>query len=373
MAKILIIEDEQDIRDNLVKILTYEGFETLGAENGRVGIGLAKKMLPDVIICDIAMPEADGYEVLLDLRKFPSTATIPFIFLTAKTEDRDMRKGMQLGADDYLKKPFTVDDLLSTIQTRLQKHAFLEDQASQSLEELRFSLSSSLPHEMRTPLTGITGFAQLLIHLGPEALPPPEEVIEMQEGILENALRLQHLVENYLLYAKLKLMEYESDAQKVWEQDIGLYPTQTLLTWTAQQKAESSERQHDLTLELIKDEVILSEHVLQKITQELLDNAFKFSSPGTPVRVATYFEGEDFILSITDHGRGMSKENMKQIGAFRQFDREQYEQQGSGLGLIIVRLLAQQHGAECLIESEPEQGTTVSIVFHQPGTETRET
>jgi DNA-binding response OmpR family regulator len=122
MKKILIIEDNLEIRENTEEILSLAGYQVLSAENGKVGVDLATKESPDLIVCDIMMPELDGYGVLHILSKKEGTAGIPFIFVTAKTEKSDIRKGMELGADDYLTKPFDDTELLNAIETRLRKH-----------------------------------------------------------------------------------------------------------------------------------------------------------------------------------------------------------------------------------------------------------
>lgn len=124
---ILVIEDNSDIRDNTAEILELSGFKTLTAKDGRQGVDIALKEKPDLIICDIMMPELDGYGVLHLLRKNPETATVPFIFLTAKTERGDFRKGMEMGADDYITKPFDDSELLSAVEVRLRKMEVLEN------------------------------------------------------------------------------------------------------------------------------------------------------------------------------------------------------------------------------------------------------
>ena len=126
MSKILVIEDEARTRDMFRDCLEAEGFQTLGAEDGLAGIGLARQHLPNLVLCDILIPKLDGYEVLSQLRQVAKTATIPFIFITAKTGKADFRQGMSLGADDYLTKPSTVEDLLKAVSTRLKKRAVLE-------------------------------------------------------------------------------------------------------------------------------------------------------------------------------------------------------------------------------------------------------
>lgn len=123
MKKILVIEDEAEMRRNLTTILRLEKFHPLAAENGRVGLELAKKEHPDLILCDVMMPELDGYGVIAALRGNPATVSVPFIFLTAKGEKPDIRAGMNLGADDYLTKPVAKADLLSAIRSRLQRAA----------------------------------------------------------------------------------------------------------------------------------------------------------------------------------------------------------------------------------------------------------
>jgi YesN/AraC family two-component response regulator len=124
--KILVIEDDTITRNLYVKGLEAKGFEMIGAQNGRVGIEQAQKDIPDLVICDITMPDMDGYNVLTTLRQDPLTAIIPFIFLTGSSTRADVRKAMELGADDYLTKPSTLDELLRAIATRLEKHATLQ-------------------------------------------------------------------------------------------------------------------------------------------------------------------------------------------------------------------------------------------------------
>ncbi|MFI5451377.1 response regulator [Pedobacter sp. UC225_61] len=123
MKKALIIEDSDDIREGIAEMLDLAGYETFAAKNGKIGVDLAIKHLPDIILCDIMMPELDGYGVLYLLQKNTQTANIPFIFMTAKAERADMRKGMEMGADDYLTKPFDDVELFNAIESRLKKRS----------------------------------------------------------------------------------------------------------------------------------------------------------------------------------------------------------------------------------------------------------
>ena len=141
--KVLIIEDNLEVRENTAEILELADFEVISAENGKVGVALAKEHLPDIILCDIMMPELDGYGVLHILSKNEATAAIPFIFLTAKAEKSDFRKGMSLGADDYLTKPFDEMELMEAIESRLKKSTAMKSHFEQTIDGLNDFISAA--------------------------------------------------------------------------------------------------------------------------------------------------------------------------------------------------------------------------------------
>jgi CRP-like cAMP-binding protein/AmiR/NasT family two-component response regulator len=136
MKTILLIEDNLEVRENTAEILELANYKVLTADNGKKGVDLAKTHKPDLIVCDIMMPELDGYGVLHVLSKIPETATIPFIFLTAKTEKTDIRKGMNLGADDYLTKPFDDVELLDAVEIRLKKNELIKGESNITLQHI---------------------------------------------------------------------------------------------------------------------------------------------------------------------------------------------------------------------------------------------
>jgi DNA-binding response OmpR family regulator len=123
MTKVLVIEDNEDVREEIVAILDFEGYEVRDAENGRRGLELVREWAPDLVICDLMMPELDGYATLEAVRADPASAATPFLCLTARGERRDMRRAMELGADDYLTKPFTAGELLAALNAALAKRA----------------------------------------------------------------------------------------------------------------------------------------------------------------------------------------------------------------------------------------------------------
>ncbi|MGQ4649909.1 response regulator [Lyngbya aestuarii] len=155
MKKILVVEDELSVRENILELLEVEGFEVLGAGDGFTGIDLAEQYLPDLILCDVMMPKLDGFGVLSELRKKVLTDRIPLIFLTAKTNKSDLRKAVELGADDYITKPFTVEELLKAISASLEKTAVIEQKSQQQLGQIVNKISFSLHQEFRSSINSI--------------------------------------------------------------------------------------------------------------------------------------------------------------------------------------------------------------------------
>jgi two-component system sensor histidine kinase/response regulator len=360
MSKILVIEDEESVRENLVKLLDLEDFEAIGASNGSIGVKLAKEQTPDLIICDVMMPELDGYGVLNALRQDDTTATIPFIFLTAKAAKEDLRQGMELGASDYLHKPFTRAEILKVINTQLQKQQKLKQQSEKSLAQLRSSITLSLPHELRTPLNGILGLSEMMM-LSSESM-DTSEINEIATDIYNSAKRLDYLIQNFLLYAELEMIAKDTQKLALLTKNSIDFSAATIID-IATKKAIKAGRQSDLKLEIIESKAQISEADLNKIIEETTDNAFKYSPKNTPVYINTNSDYNKLIIKITNCGRGLTLDQINQLGAYMQFDRKIYAQEGSGLGLIISKRLAELYGGELKIDSIPDQETTVTITL----------
>lgn len=355
MKRILVIEDEDNLRENLTEILSFEGYEILQAENGRIGLQMALNQIPDLILCDIMMPEMDGYEVLAALRENPETRLIPFILLTALAEREKMRKGMELGADDYIVKPFGISELLQSVNGRFKKSRAVQEHTEAALNELRINLISQLPHELRTPLNGIIGFGQLLQD-NPTSY-GPQEVAEFGTTIYKSGQRLYRLIQNYLIYAQLELKNIDACEGEVLE-DAGL-----ICRKKAEEIAGRYGRSDDLLVYAGVTRVFAKKDNLEKIVEELVDNAFKFSEQGSRVVVTSQMAANDFKLSVTDHGRGIAQDDIRRIGAYMQFDRMLHAQQGSGLGLIIARRIVGLMKGEFTLESKVDEGTTIHITL----------
>jgi DNA-binding response OmpR family regulator len=359
MATILVIEDEIHILENILETLELEGFQVLGTNNGSEGIELVKAHTPDIVLCDIMMPGLNGYDVLAALRSNMSTATIPFVFLTALTAHEEVRYGMELGADDYLTKPFSPDELLNMVRARLERQKMQQKKFEQDMETMRQRLIYTLPHEFRTPLTSIIGSAEYLL-LDYEKI-TPKRIHHMANLILASAQRLEHLSENYLLYAQIDMLAQDPERVAAMRQDRIDYPAAILLE-VAQTVAHHTERADDLVLGDLPDAVVsISHENFRKIAHEIIDNAFKFSQGGDPVTIRADVADDAYVVTISDQGHGMSQQDIEQVGAYVQFQRAIFEQQGLGLGLAIARRLMEIHDGELMLESQLEQGTTVRL------------
>ncbi len=358
MAKIMVIEDQTVLLEEILDFLRFEGHEAFGAVNGRIGIEQIQIHRPNLIISDIMMPEMDGYQVLEQLRNDPATATIPFLFLSAKAEYHDTRRGMRLGADDYLTKPFMRDDLITAINARLRHESMVKQHSDADMETLRQNLIHMLPHELRTPLVGILGYGEILA-LNAATL-RPDELTAMGEDIIMAGQSLQRLTENYLYYAQLEIVCRDKQKMEHWQESrtdqIG-----SIIKLAVDELAVRYGRAADVVISTVECTAHIGAIDLKKLAYELVDNAFKFSQAGAQVTITSAYAQGTFSLCVEDQGRGMANTDTEHIGAYMQFGRDVHEQQGVGLGLAIVTRLMDVYGGSVSINSEPGRGACICV------------
>ena len=355
--KILVIDDEDDYRAMIRITLKMIGYDVIEASNGLDGLAAVQMHHPDLVLCDVKMPEMDGYTLLGTLKEDPECAAIPFIFLTGNTAKSEMRQGMQLGADDYLTKPFTSDELITAIKTRLARKKSLQKYYELRFNDIKTNIVRSLPHEFRTPLHGILGYAQILQE---ESGLPAGEIKEIGALIHKSGQRLQHLLENMILFGEL---QFWMNDQKTIATMRGESTTllREIIRSVSEQVAANQKRVDSIHLTVNDVPVQISSTHLTKIVEEVIDNALKFSDPGTKVHVSSEDHNDEVTIKIRDEGRGMSSEQIGTVTAFQQFERPLHEQQGAGLGLAIAKTLAELYGGSLTIESTEKIGTTVTI------------
>lgn len=357
MEKILVVEDELPVRQNLEELLTFEGYECTSAQNGLEALNYLENYKPDLIISDIAMPYVDGYQLYDRVKSTYNSNLIPFIFLTAKIDKESQRKGMNMGVDDYITKPYSIDDLLTSVKTRIEKKKSIE----KSVEELRTSIAMYVPHELRTPLVSILGYSDLMI--SDFEMLNTQQLLEMLGDIKKSGLRLHERIEKFVLYAKLKTA-IATDFNENIESKISINIASIECEKQLKTCHDCLDRLNDIEIDIEEAYLPICEEDLKIIASELISNSCKFSEPGTKIKISGKNQDSAYILKFSDSGFGIPILVQEQIQAFEQFDREKYQQVGNGLGLAIVKLLCEKYGISLNIESVANNFTTISLTFN---------
>lgn len=353
MKTVLVIDDDRPILEIYAMALAEQGYRVVTAASGAEGLELARRHLPDLILCDINMPGMDGRAVLQAVRSDPDLGARQFVFMTGNTSDVTPRRGMELGADDFLVKPFSLQDLTRSVRARLDRasvHWRVEDRI---VAGLRADLHSALPHEFFTPLNGILGLVEVL--RGDLDQLRREEVVELLDAIEESGWRLHRSLRNYLL-----LIDLQSEAKAEHPHFLSGPALESAVQAGVASALRRRPRADDVRIEVADVAVGVVASDLTIITEELVDNACRFSRQGTEVRVTL---GADGVLTVADHGRGMTQKQIARIGAFQGLDRARMEQEGLGLGLFLIQELAKHCDATLDIESNEGDGTRVRVGF----------
>ena len=326
----------------------------LEAASGPEGLRIAREHLPDLVLSDINMPGGDGSTLLHEIRRDPELKSRQVVLMTGRPDLVTPRRGMEQGADDFLVKPVDLLALTSCVQARLARADISWRVEDQMVKELRSLVPPNLPHECFTPLAGIIGLMEILRDDFRNM--PPDEVEEIHTDVYRSALRLHRTLRNYLLVLDLKEGDQPDEPPPVLGRDEVEQAVQAGITEGLRQHR----READLVVQLRPAPLAVRAADLTRLIEELVDNACKFSRRDTPVTVQLTQAGH---LSVTDEGRGMTAEEIDRIGLFQQFERRQQEQQGLGIGLVLVQKLVAYYGAQFLIKSEPGGGTEARIVF----------
>jgi two-component system sensor histidine kinase/response regulator len=355
MKLILLIDDEEQIRISFGAALRNKGYRVIEAESGDAGLELARQQLPDLILTDINMPGKNGQVLLSQIRADPELGSRQVVLMTGRPDLVPPRTGMEQGADDFLVKPISFQALISCVEARLKRADVHWRVADRIVSKLSASTLAHVPHEFITPLAGILGLSEIL-RSDFKSL-SEAEMNEYLADIHLSAIRLHRTVRNYLLMLEL-------DAEPAGRAELPPALTEgqlrECLNTAVSMVIERQGRKGDVTMTWEKMSIRAHPSDLTKIVEELLDNALKFSRPGTPVKVSLDSNG---ILSITDSGRGMTTEEIEQIATFQQFERKKYEQQGLGLGLVIVQKLAIRNGATFSLVPRAEAGMEANLIF----------
>ncbi len=358
MKKILIIDDEDELRSGLQLLLQQRGYNALSAPDASEGIRLARAELPDLILCDIDMPGGpSGLKALVALRNHPLTSAIPLILMTGKTIFT-MRDAMDLGADDFLRKPLAATDIIRAIEARLVKHAALKTAAERRLAQLRSNLTARLPEEITSSLTAITEQARaLLSRSNPDDSSPERTAVD---SIERRVRRLQRSFRNCLLITLMEAMQSDPvDLATLRAQSTS--DAAGIITSAGKNRARNRHREADLVFQLEPVAVEIAPDLLGRQIEELVGNACGYSEPGTPITISSRREGNDMVIVVSDRGRGMSASETGSLDTHFQVHDENVSEPGLGLGLSVCQKIAEIHGGSMDIKSVAGKGTTISI------------
>jgi two-component system sensor histidine kinase/response regulator len=358
---IMVVEDDFALLEGIRELLELTDYQVIPAANGMEALELLDRHKPDLIVSDIMMPEMDGYEFHSKVRERVDLLTIPFIFLTARGEKVDIRRGKSMGADDYITKPFDDEDLLVAIQAKLTRWQSLREKQDEEIADLKHKILLTLSHEFRTPLTYIINYAEIL-NMGDEDL-TREDFSDFMQGIRRGAVRLNTLVEDFLALVELQTGE----ALQAY------YYRRTRLddpvAWLRIQAKLSEPKAKEANLELEVDipedlpSFVVDEAYLSDALRRLLDNAIKFSDEKSEkVRFSARAEKDHIVIRIEDEGIGIPEEEVARLfNIFHQIDRAKTEQQGTGSGLAIAKGIFEIHGGTIEAESKLGVGSTFTV------------
>jgi len=353
MKTILLVDDDLQLRTMFAVALRRHGYHVLEADSGVSGLKMAREHLPDLILSDVHMPGGDGSSLLRDIRRDPALRSKQVVLITGRPDLITPRKGMEDGADDFLVKPSSLQALVTCIEARLSRSSVNWRVEEQMLTKLQASIPAQLPHEFFTPLAGIIGLMEFARSDG--TILTSEEVKDIHNDVYQSALRLHRTLRNYLLILDLQTAIPEVKVIVLTPNEV-----EESIQIGVKETLRLNQRQVDITVRVKGCPISIKRDDLSRIVEELVDNAFKFSRQGTSVTVEFNTDGH---LSVTDQGRGLTAEQVSQIGAFQQFDRKKHEQQGLGLGLVLVQKLANLCQATFSTVSEPGKGTTMHVRF----------
>jgi signal transduction histidine kinase len=364
MTKILIIEDERPLREEIALTLSYEGYDVSVAADGVDGVNSAEANPPDLILCDISMPRLDGYGVLLRLQANPDLRSTPFFFLTARADREDVRTGMQLGADDYLTKPFTRSELLEAIESRLGKRAYVEAEHRQELDVFvealareqqrslfRQKLAAMFAHDLRNQVAVITTAASMM-RLYYRRMTDEDRIdrILVIEGVSK--------VIQGMLQDMLTLAQIESGTIKLQPKRMDV--AQFLQDLVDELKAgESSLPSISVTCE--GDSWIVTDvRFLRQIAANLISNAIKYSDAQSEIQVHAENHDTYFTITVKDHGIGIPEADLGRLLSAFQRGSNVGHIAGTGLGLAIVKQAIDFLGGKIEIGSQVNVGTTMT-------------
>ncbi|MEA2040989.1 MAG: response regulator [Bacteroidota bacterium] len=353
---ILVVEDNEKLRKEIVEFLIMENYDAKEASDGKEGYKMALASQPHLIISDIMMPIWDGYKMYEKLRKNPLTDIIPIIFLTALTSEEKVRIGMNLGADDYLKKPISLDALLQAVESKVK----LYNERKNKFDKMAIELMKHFNHELRTPLTAILGYSEIMINSNEEL--SSTDIKEYAKAINSSGTRLFELVKKYLLYSELETVKLENSENKNSGNALKKISLQPLFEQVIIECIPES-REKDIKVNFGNSQIITVEKYIKAVIKELLENAEKYSKEGDIIRISEKDLDGKTTIEFYNEGYGLIPEKADRLQAYIQNDEEDNACNGTEIGLAIVKQVVHLFNGECYIDSKPGKYFKATLIF----------
>ncbi|NLX08213.1 MAG: hybrid sensor histidine kinase/response regulator [Chloroflexi bacterium] len=361
MTKLLLIEDEATLREIIAGNLAFEGFTVLEAGDGEEGLALIHAHHPDLVICDIAMPRLDGYELLRAVREDADTRSMPFIFLTASADRASARLAVELGADDYLTKPITLPELLLAIQYWLARHRPVMVVQDTRLKAVQATLAYLVSHELRTPLVSSMMIQDIIAaQVGQLA---PARLDDLLDKLSTGSRSLARLVEQM---AFLTGLEAGTLSPRMIQAEGQVWPLAEITAQAIDLGRRFADCNHEAAIQVQEPDrdttVAVHLPAFRHALAELIANALSFSPGGGEVTITQWRDDGMVWLCVADQGNGLPPEQLEHVfDMFYQIDRDMHAQQGIGLGLPLARRITEAHGGTLTLISAVNQGTQVTV------------
>lgn len=359
MEKILIIEDDFNLRENLGELFEIHNYEIITAINGLDGIEKAFSKKPDIIICDISMPEMNGFEVLAVLRKNRSTFFTPFLFLSAITDKLNIREGMNLGADDYITKPYENNEILQAVRAKLDKFKSTQSNIESKIKDKTTHIPTNVPFQFRVPLKNVLGFTKLLLNGFNQF--PQEEVLSILKNINESAERLLKMIDNYSYISK-----FENPNVDIFKNAIPYFNIEELIIQKANFYANKYGKNKFLGLivdEMSQTTVKINAEDLHKIIDELFDNVFRYSYDNKMITIIGRKNKHNYEIITENSSKGINADLINNIGIVSAPVDQEFELQSVGLGLTLINKISEAYNGKCIINSIPYEKTNITVIL----------
>jgi len=356
---ILVVDDNPDVTYFVSAILRKYGYDTMVADSGPAALSLMEQRRPDLVLCDIMMPDMDGFQVFRRVRSDHRWRTIPFAFLTALSDPDTRLSSVELGAEAFIAKPFTQKELLSVISGLLRRAQELQTHAASELESVKSQLLFMITHELNTPLSVIRMLTDSM-HSNLDRI-GQDQVSEYVDLLARSTGDLSYIVESMLLALQID----SGRARELYASWAAPHQLHAIIE-VALEKSIPKAEERTVSIDIVGLDADLwvyghKEQLLQ-IFRRILDNAISFSPKGGTVSVSLVQDDDRVNITFTDRGPGMTPDEVKAaFDRLSQINRAQQEQQGIGLSLNLVRSLVEIHGGEISVESTPGKGSSFTV------------